>query len=83
MNPETMRTEDEMISAKEAAEILNVSLPHLVELTESGELNAVRIGDSVCLKSAEVRRYKDASMKQRKAALEELAKLSQELRLGY
>jgi len=82
MNSEPMRTDAEMISTQEAAEILNVSLPYLAELIESGELNAVKIGSSVCLSSAEVRRYKDASMKQRKAALDELAKLAQELGLG-
>lgn len=77
-----MRTEAEMISAQEAAQILNVSLPYLAELIESGELDAMKVGDSVCLRRAEVRRHKDASMKQRKAVLEELAKLSQELGLG-
>ncbi|MGH8703611.1 MAG: excisionase family DNA-binding protein [Burkholderiales bacterium] len=82
MNSAAMRTEAEMISAKEAAEISNVSLPHLAELTESGELKAVKVGDSVCLSRAEVRAYKDASTKQRKTALDELAKLSQELGLG-
>jgi excisionase family DNA binding protein len=77
-----MRTEAEMISAQEAAQILNVSLPYLTELIESGELDAIKVRDSVCLSRAEVRRHKDASMKQRKAALDELAKLSQELGLG-
>ena len=82
MNSEPMRTEAEMINTQDAAEILNVSLLYLAELIESGELNAVKIGSSLCLSGAEVRRYKDASMRQRKAALDELAKLSQELGLG-
>jgi len=82
MNLATMHTEADMISMQEAAETLNVPLPYLAELIESGELNAVKIGSSVCLSSATVRRYKDASMKRRKAALDELAKLSQELGLG-
>jgi excisionase family DNA binding protein len=78
-----MRTEAEMISAQEAAEILGVSLPYLAELIESGKLHTMKIGESVCLSRAEVRRYTDASLRQRKAALAELARLSQELQLGY
>jgi excisionase family DNA binding protein len=76
-----MRTEAEMVGAQEAAEVLNVSLPYLAELIESGELETMKIGGSVCLSRAEVHRYKDASLRQRKAALDKLAKLSQELRL--
>lgn len=82
MNFETMRTEAEMISVQEAAQILNVSLSYLAELIESGELGAMKVGESVCLSRAEVRGHKDASLKRRKAALDELAKLSQELGLG-
>ena len=77
-----MPTETEMISAQDAAEFLNVSYPYLAELMKTGELKAVKIGRSLCINSAELRCYKDASMKQRKATLDELVKLSQELRLG-
>jgi excisionase family DNA binding protein len=72
-----------MISAQEAAGILGVSLPYLAELIESGKLDAMKIGESVRLSRAEVRRYTDASLRQRKAALDELARLSLELQLGY
>lgn len=77
-----MPTETEMISAQDAADSLNVSYPYLAELLKTGELKAVRSGRSLCINSAELRCYKDASMKRRKAALGELVKLSQELRLG-
>jgi excisionase family DNA binding protein len=77
-----MTMEAEMISSREAAEILNVSPPYLAALIESGELDAMKVEASVCLSRANVRRYKDASMRQRRAALDQLAKLSQELQLG-
>jgi excisionase family DNA binding protein len=60
-----------------------VSLQYVVKLIKSGELNAVKAGRYRRLSSREVRRYKDASTKERKAALDELAKIAQELRLGY
>jgi excisionase family DNA binding protein len=74
---------NEMISTEEAADVLNVSVPYLGELIESGALPGVKIGDAVFLSRAEVHRHKDASISQRKAALDELTKLSQKLGLGY
>jgi len=60
-----------------------VSRPYVVKLIKSGELNAVKVGRYRRLSSAEVRRYKDAWMKKRESALNELAEISQKMGLGY
>jgi excisionase family DNA binding protein len=74
---------EKMITTEEAAEILNVSRSYVVKLMSSGALSAVKVGRYRRLSSGEVRRYKDASIKEREAALNELAEISQELGLGY
>jgi excisionase family DNA binding protein len=74
---------EKMITTEEAAEILNVSRSYVVKLMGSGALSAVKVGRYRRLSSGEVRRYKDASMKEREAALNELADISQELGQGY
>ena len=79
----SVHAEEEMITTQEAAELLNVSRPYVVKLIKSGELNAVKVGRYRRLSSAEVRRYKDAWMKKRESALNELAEISQKMGLGY
>ena len=74
---------EKMITTEEAAEILNVSRSYVVKLMGSSALSAVKVGRYRRLSSGEVRRYKDAAMKEREAALNELAEISQELGLGY
>ena len=54
-----------MITTEEAAEILNVSRSYVVKLMSSGALSTVKVGRYRRLSSGEVRRYKEASMKER------------------
>ncbi len=78
-----MHAEEKIITTEEAAEILNVSRSYVVKLMTSGTLSVVKVGPCLRLSSGDVLRYKDASMKEREAALNELAEISQELGLGY
>lgn len=72
----SVRAEEERITTREAAEILNVSPPYVVKLIKAGALNAVKVGGYRDLSSAESRRYEDVWMKKRKSTLNELANMS-------
>jgi excisionase family DNA binding protein len=78
-----VHAEEKIITTEEAAEILNVSRSYVVKLMTSGTLSVVKVGPRLRLSSGDVLRYKGASMKEREAALNELAEISQELGLGY
>lgn len=79
----SVRAEEEMLTTQQAAEFLNVSRPYVVKLIESGKLAAVKVGRYRRLNRLALQRYKEAWMKSRGAALDELAELSQQSRLGY
>ena len=70
---------DRMLSAGEAAFILNVSLPYVVWLADRGKLGSVkRAEDGQRLISAEaVETYRKAQNANARIALEELAAISQ------
>jgi excisionase family DNA binding protein len=73
------------ISIIEAAEILEVSRQHLIELLESGELPIPfrKVGKHRRLRAEDVISFKQRIDQQRLEALAQLAEQAQELRLGY
>jgi len=79
----TVRAEEELLTTQQAADFLNVSRPYVVKLIESGKLSAVKVGRYRRLNRLALERYREAWMKSRGAALDELAALSQKSRLGY
>ncbi|MGJ7579532.1 helix-turn-helix domain-containing protein [Variovorax sp. RHLX14] len=71
------------LTTQEAADLLNVSRPHLVKLLESGVLAFHRTGKHRRVRFAELLAFKEAQKKSSAVAMEELARQSQELNLGY
>ena len=76
--------DDEAVTTQTAADILNVSRPHLVKLLETGKIPQLpKVGRHRRIARAAVLKYKRARDAQREAALTELAAVSQRHGLGY
>jgi len=71
------------LTTQEAADLLNVSRPHLVKLLEDGEIPFHRTGKHRRVRLVDLMQYKEARMRVSEAAMAELTRLSQELGLGY
>ena len=76
--------DDEAMTTQEAADLLNVSRPHLVKLLEMGQIPQLpNVGRHRRVARTAVLKYKRTRDAQREAALKELATLSQRHQLGY
>jgi excisionase family DNA binding protein len=71
------------LSTQEAANLLNVSRPHIVSLLEKGVLPHRKVGAHRRVLASDVLAYKVSLLVQRNQALDELTALSQELGMGY
>lgn len=71
------------LTTQEAADMLNVSRPHLVKLLESGALPFHKAGKHRRIRFADLMTFKAERDDASTQALEELARQAQELRLGY
>lgn len=76
--------DDEAMTTQEAANLLNVSRPHLIKLLETGQIPQLpKVGRHRRVARVAVLKYKRTLDAQRKSALKELAALSQRHHLGY
>lgn len=71
------------LTTQEAADMLNVSRPHLVKLLEDGVLPFHRTGKHRRVRFADLMQYKDARDRASEEAMAELARQAQESGMGY
>ncbi|MGB0536664.1 helix-turn-helix domain-containing protein [Alloalcanivorax venustensis] len=71
------------VTTQEAANLLNVSRPHLVKLLEEGAIPFSRVGTHRRIRFQDVMEYRAARTAESEAALQALADQAQEHDMGY
>lgn len=79
----TLLPSDSEISTQHAADLLNVSRPHVVSLLNKGEIPYTKVGTHRRIQLNDILAYDKKLQKNRNSKLNFLAKQAQELNLGY
>lgn len=74
---------DAEISTQQAAEILNVSRPHIIKLLEKGDIPYKKVGSHRRILLQDILEYESKFKKTRRKQLNKLAAEAQKLNLGY
>ena len=74
---------DAEVSTQQAADMLNVSRPHVVKLLENGTIPYKKTGSHRRIRLDDLKTYNEKLKAQRNTSLKQLAKQAQELQLGY
>lgn len=81
--PVMLVQQNHQLTIQKAAAFLNLSRPFVIKEVEAGRLKCRKVGRHRRLEFTELRRYQGALRLKSERALQELAELSQALRLGY
>ncbi len=71
------------LTTQEAANILNVSRPHVVKLLEGGKIPHHKVNKHRRIRFEDLMKYKHQQDAESEAALDELTRQAQELDMGY
>lgn len=71
------------LTTQEAANILNVSRPHLIKLLEDGQIEHVKVGTHRRIRLQDLMEYKRRRDEESRAAMQELVDQAQDLDMGY
>jgi excisionase family DNA binding protein len=74
---------DAEISTQQAAEILNVSRPHVIKLLEKGDIPYKKVGSHRRILLQDILEYEAIFKKKRRKQLNKIATEAQKLNLGY
>ncbi len=79
----TLIPSDTAISTQQAADMLNVSRPHIVKLLEDGIIPFRKVGSHRRIELKHLLQYEKMEKENRKQKMDFLAEQAQELKLGY
>lgn len=74
-------SDDDELSTGDAAQVLNVSRPYVIKLLDEGTIPSHRIGTHRRVLAKDVMAYRDEHFRARKAVLDRMAAIDQELGL--
>lgn len=81
--PEKSIIEDTEVSTQQAADMLNVSRPHLEKLLEEGEIHFKKVGSHRRIEVKNIVAYEKRLKENRSEKMDFLAKQAQDHNLGY
>ena len=74
---------DSELSTQQAADMINVSRPHLIKLLESKQIPFKKVGSHRRVLLMDIMEYQDQIVKQREDQLDFLSNQAQDLNLAY